>query len=280
MNIDVRKYQLKQLDLIKEIDKVCTVLGITYYLIGGTLLGAIRHGGFIPWDTDMDIALKREDYEKLRKYWENNENSKFFFQHYENEKNHLSPHAILKLKGTRIFFKNRNSEKYVPKYSGLFLDIFPLDEPPCDKKSQEKQAKAIRLIEQIIELKAAFTYNNTGKMKLFAKKLIQFLLFPFSLHFLQKKLDGVMQKYNGSGSGYLVSMASHYSYWKQLMPADIYGEPVKVSYEGLLLSAPAEIDEYLKRIYGDYMKLPPENKRSNEMENILNVDYGEYYEEK
>ena len=137
-NIDVRKFQLAQLDLIREIDRVCKELGIDYYLIGGTLLGAIRHGGFIPWDTDMDIAMRRSDYEKFGQYWLERDDDRFFYQHYKTEKNHLSPHAILKIKNTHIYY-NKDTEKYKVKFDGLFLDIFPLDEPPAEKKLQAKQ---------------------------------------------------------------------------------------------------------------------------------------------
>lgn len=272
--IDIRKFQLSQMDLIKETDKVCKKLGINYYLIGGTLLGAIRHGGFIPWDTDMDIAMKRSDYEKFAQYWMNNESDKFFYQSYKTEKNHVSPHAILKIKNTYIKY-NKNTNRYKTKYNGLFLDIFPLDQPPKDEKKQKKQMKQIKIIKRIIELKAAYTYGeNTGKLKYLAKNTVSILLSPLTLNFLQKRLDAIMQKYNGTNENFLVSMASHYSYQKQLMPSCIYGEPTMVEYEGVALCAPAKVEEYLKRIFGDYMKLPPENKRYTEINDIIKVDYG------
>ena len=261
--------------LIQEVDRVCSELKINYYLIGGTLLGAIRHGGFIPWDTDMDIAMKRKDYEIFKEYWLNNSSEKFFYQHYETDPCHLSPHAVLKIKGTHITF-NKTSARYQTKCDGLLLDIFPLDEPPAGKKLQEKQQKKIKKIKRILELKAAYTYVGvTFATKKIAKKIVQLALLPITVRHLQRKLDAIMQKYNNGNTGYVVSMASHYSYWKQLMPEHVYGTPSKVEYEGIQLSAPAKIDDYLTRIFGDYMKLPPEDQRYCEMDDILNIDYGE-----
>ncbi len=77
---DIRNYQLKQIVLLDEIDRVCKKLHLTYYLIAGTLLGAVRHGGFIPWDVDLDIAMPRNDYQKLKEYYLTNPSEDFFMR--------------------------------------------------------------------------------------------------------------------------------------------------------------------------------------------------------
>ena len=82
-----------------------------------------------------------------------------------------------------------------------------------------------------------------------------------------------MQKYNDPAAEYLVSMASHYSYWKQLMPKSIYGTPKRINFEGLLLSAPEQVHDYLSRIYGNYMELPPEDKRSAILDVFERIEY-------
>lgn len=271
---DVRQYQLAQLELMDATDAICKELGITYYLIGGTLLGAIRHKGFIPWDPDIDIAMPRADYERFREYWSSTESDRYFYQHRTTEKNHLSPHALLRIKGTHVV-TNKQFTTYAPQYDGIYLDIFPLDTPPADKKLQEKQMKKIKKIKRIIQLKAGYIYDpNTGLIKRMMKAFVKYMLLPFSFPFLNKKLDAAMTKYNGCESGFLVSMASHYSYWKQLMPKEVYGEPVYVEYEGKQYAAPANTDDYLKRIYGDYMKLPPEDSRYSDLDSISHIDYG------
>ena len=110
-------------------------------------------------------------------------------------------------------------------------------------------------------------------MTIIAKKCISLLLSPVSFAFLNKKMDETMQRYNTPDSEYLVSMASHYSYWKQLMAKSIYGSPNRINFEGLLLSAPEQVHDYLSRIYGNYMELPPEDKRSAILEVFDRIEY-------
>lgn len=257
---ELRKYQLAQLELMTMVDSLCTEHNLTYYIIGGTLLGAVRHGGFIPWDPDIDIAMPREDYEKLREYFIHNESDSFFYQHYSTEKHHSQGHALIRIKNSHVVFCSKGS-RFKPSCDGIYLDIFPLDNAPLDEKLQHKQSKKIKRISQLIYLKLAKVYKSNSALTVFAKYAVSLLLSPLTFTYLNRKRDMIMRKYNGKSKKYLVSMASHYSYWKQLMPSEIYGEPTRIQFEGLSLSAPALTTEYLTRIYGDYMALPPEDKR-------------------
>lgn len=277
MNQDkIRKYQLSQLELLRETDRICRELNISYYLIGGTLLGAIRHRGFIPWDADIDIAMRRKDYEIFRKYWLSHGNDDYFYEHYLTDPNHWGPHAILRKKGTHIKYKRRENEKYQPMYDGIYLDIFPLDEAPKQKWIQVVQARLIRIMYQVSEQKVARVYeDNISALKLARKKIVQLLLSPITFRTLGKLRDWVMQWGNNHGDGHLVSMASHYSYRKQYMLDEVYGVPVEVDFEGEKRLAPAQTHTYLSQLFGDYMKLPPEDKRYSELNNIIDVDYSE-----
>lgn len=271
----IRKLQLSQLDILRKTDKICCKLGINYYLIGGTLLGAVRHKGFIPWDADIDIAMRRRDYEKFREYFFSHEDEELFYEHYLTDSNHWGPHAILRKKGTHIKYYRRDKEKYQPLYDGIYLDIFPLDEAPKQPWLQVVQAKLIRFIYQVSEQKIARVYqDDISAIKLARKKVVQFILSPLTFRTLGRLRDWIMQWGNDRGDGHLVSMASHYSYKKQYMSEEIYGVPIKAEFEGEMWQAPAQIDTYLKKIYGDYMKLPPEDKRYSELNNIIGVDYG------
>lgn len=273
MNMEeLREYQVAQLELLDITDEICKAKNLKYYLIGGTLLGAIRHGGFIPWDADIDIAMPREDYEAFLKYWRENPSERYFYQHFSTEKNHLSPHAILKIKNTRVIMNERVS-KYKPKHEGIYMDIFPLDNPPEFPEKQKKQAEKIKRIKRIIELKSGYEYSSTSILKKMAKKLLQIILLPVSFVYLNRKMDNCMKKYSSSKGKHLVSMASHYSYWKQLMPEEVYGNPTRVSFENKLYNAPAKVDEYLTRIYKDYMKLPSDDNLYSILDYIVKVDY-------
>lgn len=273
MNMEeLREYQLAQLELLDITDKICKTNNLTYYIIGGTLLGAVRHNGFIPWDADMDIAMPREDYEKFLKYWNENPDERYFYQHFSTEKNHLSPHAILKIKNTKVVMNGMIS-KYKPKHEGIYMDVFPLDNPPKLPKQQEKQAQKIKKIKRVIELKAGYEYGSTSALRKIAKKLLQSILSPVSFTYLNRKMDNCMKKYSSPDGEYLVSMASHYSYRKQLMPKEVYGNPIRVSFENKLYNAPAKVDEYLTRIYKDYMKIPSDDNLYSILDFIAKVDY-------
>ena len=269
---ELREYQVAQLELLDITDEICKAKNLKYYLIGGTLLGAIRHGGFIPWDADIDIAMPREDYEAFLKYWMENPSDRYFYQHFSTEKNHLSPHAILKIKNTRVIMNERVS-KYKPKHEGIYMDIFPLDNPPEFPEKQKKQAEKIKRIKRINELKSGYEYSSTSVLKKLAKKLLQIILLPISFVYLNRKMDNCMKKYSSSNGKHLVSMASHYSYWKQLMPEEVYGNPTRVSFENKLYNAPAKVDEYLTRIYKDYMKLPSDDNLYSILDYIVKVNY-------
>ena len=135
--------------------------------------------------------------------------------------------------------------------------------------------KSIKKWKRLIELKAGYIYSDkTTALKRILKKILQFFMLPISFSYMNKKMDMVMQRYNSTTSKYLVSMASHYSYWKQMIPQQWYGESNRVKFENLSLSAPSQITEYLTRIYGNYMELPPVESRYSEVDMIEEIDYG------
>lgn len=272
----IRKLQLAQLGLLKEVDRVCKKNGLKYYMIAGTALGAVRHKGFIPWDIDLDVAMMREDYEKLMNECSADFGEEFFFQNYRTEKQHYSAHACLCLNDSEIKFSTSTIVGEVKKHSGIYIDIFPLDTAPDDVKLQNKQLKKIRFYKKIKNLK-----KNCKNMKGFlrckwiAHDLIKLALAPFTFRFLNKRQDKAMRKYNGCNSGLVASMASKYSYKKQLMPISVYGEPSRIWFEDGEYCVPANIEFYLKKIYGNYMKLPPENERESLMKLIAEVRFPE-----
>ncbi len=271
---EIRKYQLTQLGILADVDEICKQLHINYYLIGGTLLGAVRHGGFIPWDADVDIAMKRRDYETFRRYWESlKDETRYFYQHYTTDSKHRAPHAVLRIKGTHVTVTNIKSTNF-SKNDGIFLDIFPLDYAPNDEKKQRQQARYIKFIKKMIYYKSGTINSNNSSLKKIIKKFLQLLLSPIGFRFLSEKMDGIMQKYNDNSSGYLVSMGSHYSYQKQLMKEEVYGDPVLLKFEDNLYYCPEKTDAYLSQLYGDYMTPPPAKDQFGYFENI-NVDFGE-----
>lgn len=254
-NSDFRKLQLTQLEIMDEIHRICTLNNIEYYLIGGTALGAVRHGGFIPWDLDIDIAMKRQDYDSFKEACKTELNSRFSYRDYTNTRNFDHPHALVCINNTVLVNK---FDKFNPKMEnlGIYLDVFPLDNAPTDENLKKKQAEDIIKIKKLKRLKVGMCYQSS-LIKKAVKTLVRALIFWTTTDKLNKKLDECMRRYNDSDTGYLCSMASHYSYEKQYMPRKIYGEPQLVDFEDRKYYAPQMLDEYLTKIFKDYMKLPP-----------------------
>lgn len=266
-----KKLQQAQLDIMKEVHRVCTENDIEYYIIGGTALGAIRHKGFIPWDLDIDIAMARPHYDRFKEICATSLDQRFYYCDYTNIKNFDHPHALVCIKNTSL---ENKFDQFNPEAVdlGIYLDIFPLDTVPCDKKLQIKQKNKILRIKAQKNRKVAKIYDNK-KIKTFIKKLVSFCMFWTSIDKLNYQLDKAMRKYNSENSDYICSMASHYSYEKQCMPKEIYGTPRLVEFENCQFFAPSQLEEYLTRIYKNYMQLPPVEQQQINYDVFVNVKF-------
>ena len=124
----LRQLQMIQLELLKEVDRIQPKNNIKYTIIGGTLLGAVRHGGFIPWDDDADVAMLRPEYEKFRKACKTElDQTRFVFQDHRNTKGYRWGYGKLRMKNTLFL---REYQEHMPYFQGVFIDIFPLDNVP------------------------------------------------------------------------------------------------------------------------------------------------------
>ena len=273
---EVRQYQMAQLRLLEYFDSVCTSMGLKYYLVFGTLLGAVRHKGFIPWDADIDVAMFREDYETLKKEFIKQPNDMLFYQHYESEKNHSSPHAVLKIKGTHVYFNKVNASNYKPLYDGIYIDLFPIDNVSEDVKLQNAQVNRIARIRRFVSYKLAPVYSNTSAFGKFVKLFISFVLKLISFHALFQKADKVMQKYDSNkNTKHVAILTDPLVFKKQLFPRSVFGDGKFVDFEGKKFRVPVNAELFLSIRYGNYMELPPEKDRWKYLENAISkVDYG------
>ena len=257
--------QKAQLNILEDIHAICVKENLRYYMIGGTALGAVRHGGFIPWDVDIDIAMPRADYDAFAELCKNGAlPASLAYHNFENTKGHYSPHALVSLKGSTLTLKN-SAQSTECGNSEIFIDIFPLDTAPADLKSQQKQAKRLLKIKKIKARKRGTLYRASVIEKI-VKKAVSLALTPWSFEKLGRMQDKEMRKHFGCESGLLCSMASRYSYFKQLMPETVYGKPTLIKFEDREFFGPENIEEYLTRLYKDYMRLPPEEERQKMLE--------------
>lgn len=254
---EFRQFQLAQMPLLLEFRRICELHNLKYYLAAGTMLGAVRHGGFIPWDPDIDIIMPRSDYEKFLKFCEIDLDSKYYLAYYMNDKNHYNPHAKIYINNTIIVYSNANFRKGQKDHPGIYIDVAPLDKAPEDFEKQNKQARKILFYGRIRYYKQGIIYSK-GFLgyKVVIKKLIKWALFLIPLQWVNRKQDQEMQRYNATDSELVCDMPSKYPYLRMVVNKSVYGNPTPIIFEGETFNGPENIDAYLKQYYGDYMSVP------------------------
>lgn len=261
---ELRKVGQIQLEIMDEVHRICENHAITYYMIGGTLLGAVRHGGFIPWDLDIDIGMPREEYDRFKAVCQQELKDCYVYLDHNSARNYMRPHAMIANKNTRIHIKYDHLN---PKTMdlGVYLDIFPLDNAPDDEVLRQKQAEALKKIRKFKSFRIPYSYSRKA-WKRCAHYAVSALLSWAPVREINRRQQALMQTYRDQQTRCICSMASQYVYSKQCMPREVYGKPVKLAFEGREFYAPERYDEYLTRLYGDYMQLPPVEKRQANLE--------------
>ena len=245
----------KLLEMMVAFDAFCEKNGLTYWLDGGTLLGAIRHHGFIPWDDDADIVMPRPDYNRLMDYDKVNEGIDIVTV--KNDQGYYHPFAFTKLSDRAtisiIDDSNRNTGR------GQFIDIFPLDNIPDDNAQAEALFAKLNKYRRTKTF-AIRKYGHGPGLKTKAVNALTFLMRPLVGLGYMKKIDQTAQQYSGTETkrwGKICNTGNPRCQWDR----SLFAETLKVPYEGHPLAVPAGYDAILRHQYGDYMQLPPEEQR-------------------
>lgn len=256
--INIRKLQLVELETLKEFINACDKLNLKYYLIGGTLLGCIRHEGFIPWDDDIDIAMPRGDYEKFVKNAQDLLKEKYFIQNYKTDKEFVL--NFTKIRNSETTFiettsKNRNINH------GIYIDVFPID-GISESKIENLKAKILNILYNFQTDKYFYILNQIKKSwkgnLLFS--ISNLLYGKKSLREIQDKKEKLYTKYKFDNSLRYNSYCGIYGD-KEIGYISDLGNGIEKKFEGLKVLVPTNYDIWLHRIYGDYMKLPPKEKQ-------------------
>ncbi|MCL2508741.1 MAG: LicD family protein [Oscillospiraceae bacterium] len=261
---DVRKIQLMVLNIFLEFERICKKYGLRYYLAGGTILGAVRHKGFIPWDDDMDITMPRPDYDKFIKI----------------ARKELSPEFVLDKDcvpfcHNRIEYKDTKFDTFW-RDGGVFLDILALDGSPDDAKARAKhEAKTKRwrfiMLEKARPLPALNNQRETQRIY-----LVRLLARMIPRKFLKWRWNRWARRYHCDNTSHWVCLpASIYTYDQERFPKEYWGEPVMVEFEGHSFPTMRHWEDYLVCHFGDYMKLPPKTLRKSH-HFIYEYDLGKY----
>lgn len=243
------------LNILMTFDKFCSTHGLTYFIAYGTLLGAVRHGGFIPWDDDIDVVMPRRDYDKFIKIVSEKPLSENMV--IKSEANNNTDYPFTKIEDIRTRIYNSKSTLH----SSLWIDVFPLDEIDPSYKFLKINDKLVRFFGLLIEQSCveSITENNIIK-KQFRRILCSVSKLP-PKHFWLKCVNFVINL-NKKNSNYLANIVWGYGL-KEIMDKSIYFPIKQISFEGVMFNAPNNVNLYLSTIYGDYMTLPPEEKRVN-----------------
>ncbi len=263
-NRTLRNVQLTELEMLQEVDRICRKNNIRYVIIAGTLLGAVRHGGFIPWDDDADIGMLREEYEKFRLACERDlDHERFYFQDHRNTPGYRWGYGKLRRKDTLFL---REHQEHMPYEQGVFIDIFPLDQVPENRVLRTLKNFECFCVRKILWSEVGkIADRNTVKRTVYG--LLSRVPEESVLHYYDRMVRRAGKRDSSMVRILLFPTPNRqYMYLKKW-----YAEPAETVFEGYAFAGIAAYDEYLSFKYGDYMTLPPEGKRKTHPVSAIRV---------
>lgn len=269
---DLRLLHELLLKCLVEFDRICRRHNIRYFLGGGTLLGAIRHGGMIPWDDDMDVMMLREDYEKFLSVVNDELCDEMFFQSSKTDSEYHSIFTKIRLNGTK--FVTKYSQQFKNMHQGIFIDIFVHDHSSNNKIGQKLHVFKTLFARSLVFHKWAGTpMHFYGKLKLVCKIATRFMN-RASMDKLEKIQDKVVQKYNKKNTKYLYDgTGEHLKHGA--FPSRWLDDTEYADFSGHKFPVPKEYDQYLTYSYGNYKEWIPASLRKAGHD-IIKVDFGKY----
>jgi len=252
-DFDLKRVQSKQLQIASQIKRICDSHGIKYFMDSGTLLGAVRHGGFIPWDDDFDIGMMRSDYDKFLSIADRELGEEYFVQNWFSDENYGKPFTKVRLIKTQYIEKNANP---MEKSNGIFVDILPYDRYPENLRKGLIFNEKLRVIRFLVQSKINSVRSST------IKEWLGVLISSFtSRNFLINMYEKACRKYNSKKGSLMYAQTGTAKLGTWRIKETILSDLIEVKFENTSFSAPKKYHEYLLQAYGDYMKLPPVGER-------------------
>ena len=259
--IELEELKNIQINILKYVKKICNENGLRYYLCGGTLLGAIRHKGFIPWDDDIDIFMPIDDYKKFIELFHTNKidcENYILFDPYSTKR---YQYLFSKLADRRTILIENNSPKI--ENLGVNIDIFPICGLPNEKEERDIFIESLKKSYDKFTKTDKLLWNYSKyRYKSIAKTIIKY---PYYLlnkgNNIKDIILKMMEKYDFDESNFVAFYFTIYNIEREITRKQVYSETIDVKFEDDYFSAAIGYDEYLTNLYGDYMKLPPVDKQ-------------------
>lgn len=250
----LRKVQMVQIELLQEVDRICKKCNIHYNIIAGTLLGAVRHGGYIPWDDDADVALLREEYEKFRIACQTElDKSRFYFQDHRNTKGYRWGYGKLRRKNTLFL---REFQEHMPYKQGIFIDVFPLDGVPDNYFLRSIKNFECFCVRKIL-------WSKVGKVadKSLVKRQVFSVLDKIPEKIVFRYYHKMIHRANRKKTRMVRILMfptpneewGYYRNWYETSQDTVF--------EGITFQGIKDVDSYLSFKFGNYMELPPMEQR-------------------
>lgn len=243
-----------QLDILEVIDNFCVQNGIRYSLACGSMLGAIRHKGYIPWDDDIDIYIPRDDYKR-------------FIQIFPEELGHIKVASLEREpKWNRAYAQAYDSRTIMNEYAhtplkvGVYIDIYPIDNVPDSDDAWLRYNKIRRFLIRIQEIKYIPIHWNRTIQKNLVLIIGKIMLLPFSSRIIAKSINHFAQRYNGMGYGRSFECVQG-MLQKRPFQSSLMTDFIRIQFENQHFTIMKDYDAYLTNAYGNYMKLPPKEKQ-------------------
>ena len=261
---DIRPLQLRILEIVKAIDAVCKEHNLRYYLWAGTMLGAVRHGGFIPWDDDLDIAMPRNDYDLLMQHCNEWLPEYLEVVSYETDPQNY-PLPFAKVQDARTTLIERMHLRYV---GGIYLDVFPLDGQPQSRIAQQIHFMRYQWLKKALYFVHRDPYRHghgpSSWLPLLCRKI-------YTMQELQQKIKNLQKTYDFDACDNIVD---HDDGLKGVMPKSLVGKPTPIAFENITLMGVEHPHEYLSRKYGNYMVIPQGNHQRQHNFHLLDLEHG------
>ncbi|MBP5787103.1 MAG: LicD family protein [Kiritimatiellae bacterium] len=261
---ELSRLQATMLEMMVEFDSFCERFNIKYVITGGTLLGAVRHGGFIPWDDDADIAMTRPEYDKLKRHAKQLKSSTLFFQDHSLDEEYLWGYGKLRRPNTKLV---RAGQEHLTGQTGVFVDIFPMDDIPGCLPFQILNYWSFTVLRKVLWARVGARDEDISFCQRTVFRALNCIPANFAFFLVEKMIaaasggrSGLVHPWSRPlwSRGNRLGVPLHAKYG---MKKEWFVERKKFEFEGVKLWGSEDADGFLRYCYGDYMELPPKSEQ-------------------